>query len=85
MEKGIRERDKLYIGNLPFELENEQLGELFKLYGEVKMCFVAKNKGFGFVKMSSPEEADKAKEALDGTQFQDRKIKVEYAIPKNSK
>ena len=50
---------KLYVGNLSYSITNEQLEELFAEQGTVNSVNVIEGKGFGFVEMSSPEEAEK--------------------------
>ncbi|MCD6129842.1 MAG: RNA-binding protein [Deltaproteobacteria bacterium] len=72
---------KLYVGNLTYSVDNEQLKELFASHGEVKQVNVIEGKGFGFVEMSSPEEAEKAKEALNGTEFSGRTLRIDEARP----
>ncbi len=72
---------KLYVGNLSYSATNEQLQELFAAHGEVKQVNVIEGKGFGFVEMSSAEEAEKAKEALNGTEFLGRTLRVDEARP----
>lgn len=72
---------KLYVGNLTYSVDNEQLRELFAPHGEVKQVNVIEGKGFGFVEMSSPEEAEKAKEALNGTEFVGRTLRIDEARP----
>ena len=72
---------KLYVGNLTYSVNEEQLTNLFSKYGEVKEVRVIERKGFGFVDMGSPEEAEKAKEALNGTIFEGRTMKVDEARP----
>jgi RNA recognition motif-containing protein len=72
---------KLYVGNLSYSATNEQLQELFSTHGEVKQVNVIEGKGFGFVEMSSSEEAEKAKEALNGTEFLGRTLRVDEARP----
>ena len=72
---------KLYVGNLKYSVTNEQLQELFGQYGEVKNVNVIEFKGFGFVEMSSPSEAEKAKTALDGSEFEGRTLRVDEARP----
>ena len=72
---------KLYVGNLDYSLTNEQLEELFSKHGEVKQVNIIEGKGFGFVEMSNPSEAAKAKEALDGSDFKGRTLKVDEARP----
>ena len=75
---------KLYVGNLTYSVTNEQLKELFSNYGEVKEVNIIEGRGFGFVEMSSPAEAEKAKEALNGSDFEGRTLKVDEARPPRS-
>ncbi len=72
---------KLYVGNLSYSVTNEQLEELFAAYGAVQSANVIGDKGFGFVELSSSDEAEKAKEALDGSDFEGRTLKVDEARP----
>ena len=72
---------KLYVGNLSYSVTNDQLEELFSNHGEVKEVRIIEGKGFGFVEMSDISEAEKAKEALDGSDFEGRTIKVDEARP----
>ena len=76
---------KLYVGNFSYSTTDEQLEKLFAEYGTVVSASVIGNKGFGFVEMSSAEEAEKAKDALDGTEFDGRSIKVNEALPQKSR
>ncbi|MBN1299564.1 MAG: RNA-binding protein [Actinobacteria bacterium] len=76
---------KLYVGNLTYSVTDEQLTNLFSSYGEVKQVTLIGNKGFGFIEMSNSEEAQKAKEALDGTNFEGRNIKVDEARPQKER
>jgi RNA recognition motif-containing protein len=75
------EGSKLYVGNLTYSVTEDQLVELFSNYGEVKEVRIIERKGFGFVEMSSPEEAEKAKEALNETVFEGRTMRVDEARP----
>ncbi|MDD4896822.1 MAG: RNA-binding protein [Atribacterota bacterium] len=72
---------KLYVGNLNYTVTNEQLEELFSNHGTVKSVNIIEGKGFGFVEMSSSEEANKAKDALHDTDFNDRPLKIDEAKP----
>ncbi len=72
---------KLYVGNLSYSVTKEQLEELFSNHGEVKEVNIIEGRGFGFVEMSSPSEAEKAKEALDGSDLEGRTLKVDEARP----
>ncbi|MBI5788992.1 MAG: RNA-binding protein [Candidatus Schekmanbacteria bacterium] len=72
---------KLFVGNLSFSVNAQQLTELFAQYGEVKQVNIVEGKGFGFVEMANPEEAQKAKDALTGTEFQGRGLRIDEARP----
>lgn len=78
---------KLYIGNLPYETTEDQLKELFAKSGAVESAniitdkFSGRSKGFGFIEMSSDEEAQKAVKTLNGHQLGERTIVVNEARP----
>jgi RNA recognition motif-containing protein len=72
---------KLYVGNLSYSATNERLQGLFAAHGTVVQVNVIEGKGFGFVEMSSQAEAEAAKKALDGTEFEGRNLKVDKARP----
>lgn len=72
---------KLYVGNLPYATDKAQLETLFSQHGKVVSVTLIAGKGFGFVEMSSPEEAVSAKAALDGTDFGGRAMKIDEARP----
>lgn len=72
---------KLYVGNLSYSVTNDQLEKLFSNYGEVKQVNIIEGKGFGFVEMSNRSEAVKAREALNGSDFEGRTLKVDEARP----
>lgn len=76
---------KLYVGNFSYSTTEEQIRDLFAEYGEIKEITMIGNKGFGFVEMSTNEEAEKAKEALDGTEFTGRTLRVDEARPKTNR
>jgi len=73
--------NRLYVGNLGYAVTSQRLQELFSGYGTVKEANVIEGKGFGFVEMSSAKEAEAAKAALDGTEFEGRTIRVDEARP----
>jgi RNA recognition motif-containing protein len=75
---------RLYVGNLGYSVISSELETLFSSHGEVKQVNVIEGKGFGFVEMSSSTDAEKAKEALDGREFQGRTLKVDEARPRRS-
>lgn len=72
---------KLYVGNLSYSVTNELLTELFSDYGEVQQVNIIEGRGFGFVEMSSQAEAEKAKDALNDTEFKGRTLRVDEARP----
>lgn len=79
---------KIYVGNLPYSTDDEGLGQLFQEHGTVASANVIKDRdtgqsrGFGFVEMTDDEEARKAIEHLDGTQFDGRTLRVNQARPR---
>ena len=81
---------KLYVGNFPYNTTNEELEQKFSEHGEVIEAIIindretGRSKGFGFVTMSE-EDANKAKEALDDTDFGGRKLRVNEARPKEER
>jgi len=76
---------KLYVGNLNYSVTSEDLGELFSNHGEVIEINIIEGRGFGFVEMSNPTEAEAAKEALDGSDLQGRSLKIDEARPPRSR
>lgn len=80
--------NKLYVGNLGYEVTGDQLTELFSQAGKVTSATVitdrysGRSKGFGFVEMSSDEEAKKAIEMFNGKDFQGRNLVVNEARPR---
>ena len=72
---------KLYVGNLNYSVTKQKLEELFGNHGTVKSVNIIEGKGFGFVEMSSSEEAEKAREALNDADFEGRPLKIDEARP----
>lgn len=72
---------KLYVGNFGYSTIDSQLEKLFSSFGVVKSVTIIGGKGFGFVEMSNISEAEKAKKALDGSDFEGRTLKVNEAHP----
>lgn len=78
---------KLYVGNLAYDVTSDELAQLFGQYGTVTDATVisdratGRSRGFGFVEMSSAEEAQKAIEALHGFKHKDRDLVVNEARP----
>ena len=75
---------RLYVGNLSYSTAPSELEELFSSHGEIKKVDIIEGKGFGFVEMAGVAEAEKAKEALDGYEFQGRTLKVDEARPRRN-
>ncbi len=74
--------NKLYVGNLAEHVTYEQLEELFSQYGEVEEVTRKAGGDFGFVVMSCRSEAERAKQALNGSQLKGRVLVVDEAHPK---
>ncbi len=78
---------KLYVGNMPFSMNEESLRTLFSQHGEVESASVitdretGRPRGFGFVEMSSG--ADEAIKALDNHEIEGRALKVNVAKPRS--
>jgi RNA recognition motif-containing protein len=76
---------KLYVGNLPFSVEDADLSRLFAQAGTVASARVVldpatgRKRGFGFVEMSSEDEAQAAVNALNGSEVEGRTIVVDIA------
>ena len=77
---------RLHVSNLPFIFRETHLATLFSSYGTVTDAEVVTNekgsKGFGFVSLSSPEEAASAQRALQGAVVEGRRIEVNRATPR---
>ena len=67
---------RLYVANFDYSVTNQELEDLFSIYGEVKKVKIIEGKASGFVDMSSHEEAEKAKRALNGTVFKGLPLKI---------
>lgn len=78
---------KIYVGGLPYSTTDAQLSDLFAVHGAVASArvitdrFTGQSRGFGFVEMASPEEAQKAITALNGTELGGRTLTVNEAKP----
>jgi RNA recognition motif-containing protein len=68
--------NRVYIGNLYLSVNKKQLEELFSRYGKVKNVDLIQGSGYGYVEMSDDADAQRAQEALDGTEFKERVIRV---------
>jgi RNA recognition motif-containing protein len=78
---------KLYVGGLPYSVNDGRLQEIFSVHGAVESArvisdkFTGQSRGFGFVEMGSGGEAQKAIESLNGTQLDGRTLTVNEAKP----
>ena len=82
---------KLYVGNLSFNVDTNQLEDLFAAHGTVESAQVimdrdtGRSKGFVFVEMSSDEEAQAAISDLDGKEVDGRNLRVDEARPREDR
>lgn len=80
--------NKLYVGNLPYSVRDDDLEQAFGQFGSVTSAKVmmerdtGRSKGFGFVEMASAEVAEAAIKALDGISVDGRSITVNLARPR---
>ena len=80
----------IYVGNLNYEVTQEDLNEVFGEYGTVKRVYLptdretGRKRGFGFVEMNTDEEETAAIETLDGAEWMGRTIRVNKARPRES-
>lgn len=78
---------RIYVGNLPYEVSEEELRETFSAYGNVTSVNIitdratGRSKGFGFVEMPSASEGQTAISELNGKRMGDRTITVNPAHP----
>ena len=77
----------IHVGNLAYNVTEDDLRTLFSSFGEVSMVNIVKerssgqSKGFGFVEMLNNSEADKAMKALNGSKVKEQAIKLSQAKP----
>ena len=82
---------KLYVGNVPFSTTSQDLQNLFAQQGTVESVelisdkFTGRSRGFAFVSMATPEEGQKAIQALNGLSIEGRALTVNEARPKEDR
>ncbi|KAH7425803.1 hypothetical protein KP509_11G072200 [Ceratopteris richardii] len=82
--------NKVYVGNIPFEINNARLEEIFSVHGTVQKAEIMMNRltgrsrGFGFVTLAKAEEVAKVISALDGHEVEGRTLKVKMAVHQTS-
>lgn len=80
--------NKLFVGNLPFKLSENDISDLFGQYGEVVSCSMpvdretGRKRGFAFVEMKDDAQAESAIQALNGRQIEGRALSVSISQPK---
>ncbi len=80
----------IFVGNLPFRAEQEDVAELFTPFGEVLNCALplerdtGRKRGFAFVEMADPEMEARAIEALQGSELMGRPLRINRAEPRGS-
>ncbi len=83
----MEDKKKLYVGNLPYSVNSDELRKLFSEFGEVVDSMViidkysGRSKGFGFVTFASEEMAKAAVEKMNGKDLEGRKLVVNVARP----
>lgn len=81
---------KLYVGSLPYSIDDAQLEELAQPFGDIISAkvisdkFSGRSKGFGFVEFTNDDDAEKAIEGLNGKEVEGRELVVNEARPKVS-
>ena len=85
------ETNKLFVGNLSWNLRWQDLKDIFKEFGEVAFVRIVtdretgRSKGFGFVEFTSVEDATAAKEAMDGKEIDGRELRIDFAQEREQK
>jgi RNA recognition motif-containing protein len=81
----------LYVGNLSYDVSEENLRQAFEAFGQVSSAMIVKDRysgqprGFGFVEMPNRDEAQVAMENLNGKEFLGRQINVSEARPRSDR
>ncbi len=82
---------KLFVGGLPYSVDNTKLNDMFATYGQVVSAnvitdkYTNQSKGFGFVEMADDAAAQSAIKALDGSDYEGRRLGVSVAKPREDK
>ena len=82
------ENANLYVGNMDYKATESDISELFGEFGNVTSVKLIERdglkKGFGFVEFDSEDSAKKAQEALNGKDFMERSLRVDFARPRQN-
>jgi RNA recognition motif-containing protein len=82
---------KLYVGGLSYSVTDAQLSELFESHGTVESAkvitdrYTDRSRGFGFVEMSTQQEAEQAIKALNGIEHEGRSLTVNESKPRENR
>ncbi|MFL2912216.1 MAG: RNA recognition motif domain-containing protein [Opitutales bacterium] len=82
---------EIYVGNLAWSTSDQDLADAFGAHGSVEKASIisdrtsGRSKGFGFVTMNNDDEANQAIEAMNGTDFAGRALKVNEARPREER
>ncbi|KAG8553955.1 hypothetical protein GDO81_003616 [Engystomops pustulosus] len=78
-EKTYTQRSRLFVGNLPNDVTEEELRKLFEKYGKAGEIFIHKDKGFGFIRLETRTLAEIAKAELDNLPIRGKQLRVRFA------
>ncbi|VDO44223.1 unnamed protein product [Haemonchus placei] len=78
-KKKFTGRCRLFVGNLPNEVKEAELKELFSPHGDISECYLS-GKGFAFLRMDTRAHAESAKEVIDGRVIHGRQVRVRFAV-----
>ncbi|KAM4797180.1 paraspeckle component 1 isoform 2-T2 [Rhinophrynus dorsalis] len=78
-EKSYTQRCRLFVGNLPTDITEEEFKKLFEKFGEPSEVFINRDRGFGFIRLESRTLAEIAKAELDGMILKNRPLRIRFA------
>ncbi|XP_078078228.1 paraspeckle component 1-like isoform X10 [Mustelus asterias] len=78
-EKTYTQRCRLFVGNLPTDITEEDFKKLFQKYGEPSEVFINRDRGFGFIRLETRTLAEIAKAELDSTMLRNRPLRIRFA------
>lgn len=87
IKENMEQKNKLYVGNLPYSVDSEGLSKIFAEHGEITEAvvisdkFSGRSKGFGFVTFKDEAAAQAAAKAMDGKEVEGRELRVNVAQP----
>ncbi|XP_071956199.1 uncharacterized protein [Antedon mediterranea] len=78
-ERKFTQRCRLFVGNLTNDIEEDDFKKMFEKYGEISEVFLNKQRGFGFIRLDTRQNAEAAKASIDGTTRKGRQVRVRFA------